>query len=74
MTFYFSVALINAEGQEGLASGLITVNVAAAMQARVSLSNPPANAQGWNVCGKWAGGIDAAEQRGDSSFRSVDTA
>jgi hypothetical protein len=68
VTFYFAVALINAEGQEGLASELVTVNVAAAMQAQVSLSNPPSNAQGWNV---YAGNGPEALMRQNSDAIAV---
>jgi hypothetical protein len=48
-TFYFAVALVNAAGQEGVASEVVMVNVSAAMQAQVALSAPPGNARGWNV-------------------------
>ena len=48
-SFYFAVALVNAAGQEGAASEVVMVNVAAAMQAQVNLSAPPGNARGWNV-------------------------
>jgi hypothetical protein len=48
-TYYFAVALLNAAGQEGMASAVVMANVPAAMQAQVSLSAPPSNAQGWNV-------------------------
>jgi hypothetical protein len=68
VTFYFAVALINAEGQEGLASELVTVNVAAAMQAQVSLSNPPSNAQSWNV---YAGNGPEALMRQNSEAIAV---
>jgi hypothetical protein len=68
VTFYFAVALINAEGQEGLASELVTVNVPAAMQAQVTLSNPPSNAQGWNV---YAGNGPEALMRQNSEALAV---
>jgi hypothetical protein len=48
-TFYFAVELVNAAGQEGVASEVVMFNVAAAMQAQVTLNSPPGNADGWNV-------------------------
>jgi hypothetical protein len=52
-TIYFAAALVNAAGQEGLASEVVMVNVATGMLAQVRLSAAPANANGWNV---FAGG------------------
>jgi hypothetical protein len=46
---YFAVALINAAGQEGVASEVVMASVAAMMQAQVSISAPPNAAHGWNV-------------------------
>jgi hypothetical protein len=71
VTFYFAVALMNAEGQEGLASELVTVNVPAAMQAQVSVSNPPSNAQGWNV---YAGNGPEALMRQNSGAIAISAA
>jgi len=68
VTFYFAVALINAGGQEGVMSELVTINVAAAMQAQVSVSNPPSNAQGWNV---YAGNGPEALMRQNSEAVAV---
>jgi hypothetical protein len=48
-TLYFAAALVNAAGQEGLASEAVTANVPAAMQAQVRLGAAPDRARGWNV-------------------------
>ncbi len=46
---YFAVTLVNAEGEEGVASDVVMLNVAATMQARVTPGTMPENARGWNV-------------------------
>ena len=49
VTLYLAVALLNAGGQEGVVSEVAMAKVAAGTQAGVSVSNPPANATGWNI-------------------------
>lgn len=46
---YFAVSLVNALGQEGVASEAVMASLAAGTQAEVHLNAPPSGVQGWNV-------------------------
>lgn len=50
-TFYAAVAFLNAAGEEGLASTVLDLTVAAGSLLVITAGMPPANATGWNAYG-----------------------
>ncbi len=67
-TVYFSIAFVNAGGQEGCASDPVRADISAATQAQVTTGVPPANATGWNI---YAGSAPEALSRQNSSALSL---
>jgi|SRR5271165_1174006 len=50
-TYYFAVAWLNAKGQEGASSDIVSLTTSAGSVPMLSMTRVPPNAQGWNIYG-----------------------